>query len=98
MRSPRSCLAVLLATPMLAQSNAVPGVDARVYDVVDVGVFGRRGSAFPNGEVGIAIGHAYCNAGTVDIPWVATTAGNVMIDTYPKIAFLLARESGGRMV
>lgn len=87
----------LLTVPVLAQSNAVPGTNAQVYEVTDIAYYGRRGAAYPNGEAGFMIGHSYCNNGTVNIPWVATSGG-IMIDTYPKIAFLLARESGGRMV
>lgn len=95
---PRSLLVTILASaPLLSQSNAVPGMDARVYNVTDIAYYGRQGAAWPNGEAGFMIGHSYCNAGGVDIPWVATSGG-VMVDTYPKIAFLLARESNGRMV
>jgi hypothetical protein len=99
MRTTRTAsLAFLLAAPLLAQSNSVPGTDVRAFSVGDVGYFGRRGAAFPNGEAGFGIGHSYCNAGSVNIPWVSTGAGGVMVDTYPRIAYLLARESGGRMV
>jgi hypothetical protein len=87
----------LLAVPGFAQSNAVPGLDTSVHDVVGVSVYGRRGPAHPQGEVGIGIGHYMCNSGTVPIPWYGT-AGGVMVDTYPKIAFLIVRESNGRMV
>ncbi len=97
MRPTLATLALLLCPPLLAQSNAVPGMDVRVYEVTDLAAYGRRGAAYPNGEAGFVLGHSFCNAGTVNIPWVASSGG-VMIDTYPKIAFLLARESGGRMV
>jgi hypothetical protein len=90
-------LSLVLGATLSAQSNAVPGMDARIYDVTDLAPYGRRGAAYPNGEAGFHLGHSYCNSGTVNIPWVATSGG-LMIDTYPKIAFLLARESGGRMV
>jgi hypothetical protein len=89
-------LALGCAVPLIAQSNAVPGMDARIYEVVDVGYFGRRGT-FPNGDAGFGVGHSYCNSGAVNIPWIANSAG-VMVDTYPKIAFMLARERDGRMV
>jgi hypothetical protein len=87
----------LLSLPLLAQSNAVPGLDVSTYDVVDATVYGRRGPAFPNGEVGINIGHSMCNSGTTFIPWVGNS-GSLMVSTYPRIASLLARESDGRMV
>jgi hypothetical protein len=97
MRTTSMALVVSLVTPLLAQGNAVPGTDIRAYNIGDVGYFGRRGAAHPNGEVGFGIGHSFCNTGTVNVPWVSTSGG-VMADTIPKIAYLLARESGGRMV
>ena len=90
--------ASLLAVPALAQSNAVPGLDVRLYDVADVAVYGRRGPVFPGGEVGINIGHSMCNGGSVALPWVGTGSGGIMLQTFPKIASLLVRESNGRMV
>ncbi|HEX5053130.1 MAG TPA: hypothetical protein VFZ65_15250 [Planctomycetota bacterium] len=93
----RPLVVALLAAPAVCQSNAVPGMDAQVYEVTDIAYYGRQGAAYPNGEAGFMVGHSHCNSGTVNIPW-ASTSGGLMIDTYPKIAFLLARESGGRMV
>lgn len=95
----RSCLVVgvLCAAPVLAQANAVPGTDIQIYDITDIAYYGRQGAAYPSGEAGFMVGHSHCNRGTVNVPWVANSGG-VMVDTYPKIAFLLARESGGRMV
>jgi len=88
----------LCVAPVLAQANAVRGTDVQIYDVTDIAYYGRRGAAYPNGEAGSMVGHSHCNRGTVNVPWVASGAGGVMVDTHPKIAFLLARESGGRMV
>jgi hypothetical protein len=91
----------LLAAPVLAQANQVPGTDIRIFDVGSPTVYGRRGAAYPNGEIAMAIGHSMCNTGTVHLPWlgwVGGSSGSTMLDTYPKIAFLVARESGGRMV
>ncbi len=87
------------ASMAVAQSNAVPGTDVNLYDVSASTIYGRRGPAYPNGEVGIGFGHAFCNAGTVHVPWQTspTTAGQ-MTDIHFKIAFLLARESNGRIV
>ena len=98
MRPTIPILPFLLVSALAAQSNAVPGMDVLVYSVTDIAVYGRRGAAYPNGEAGFAIGHSYCNAGTVNVPWVSTGAGQIMLDTYPKVAFLLVRESDGRMV
>src|SRR5688572_23131050 len=94
----RTALVVaLVAAPVLAQANAVPGLDITMYAATDLGFYGRRGPAYPNGEAGFMVGHSWCNTGTVNLPWVSTSGG-VMVDNYPRIAFLLARESGGRMV
>ena len=87
----------VLAVPLFAQGNAVPGLDVRMFDVTDLSYNGRRGAAYPNGEAGFMVGHSWCNGGTVNLPWVSQSGG-VMVDMYPRIAFLLARESGGRMV
>jgi hypothetical protein len=98
MRSTPIAAAFVFASSLLpAQSNAIAGLDMRVYDVVGTTVYGRRGAAYPGGEVGIGLGHSFCNSGTVPITWVSQSGG-LMIDTYPKIAFLLACERDGRMV
>jgi hypothetical protein len=90
-------LAVALSmAPVLAQANAVPGLDILMYELTDISFYGRRGTA-PNGEAGFMVGHSWCNRGTVDLPWVSQSGG-LMVDRYPRIAFLLARESGGRLV
>jgi hypothetical protein len=96
-----STLMILVGVIQLAvaQSNAVPGTNVYLYDVGASTIYGRRGLAFPGGEVGIGFGHSFCNSGTVHVPWQTspTTAGQ-MTDVHFKIAFLLARESNGRMV
>lgn len=86
-----------LSAPLLAQANAVPGLDVRMFAVTDISYYGRQGAPYPNGEAGFMVGHSWCNGGTVNLPWVSQSGG-VMVDQYPRIAFLLARESGGRMV
>ncbi|MFN7591566.1 MAG: hypothetical protein ACK501_20855 [Planctomycetota bacterium] len=86
-----------IAPHALAQSNAVPGLDILMYDMTDLAFMGRRGPAFPNGESGFMVGHSWCNTGTVNLPW-ASEVGGVMVDQFPRISFLLVRESNGRMV
>lgn len=89
----------LVAPSLPAQSNAVPGTDVNLYDVSTSTIYGRRGPAYPGGEVGIGFGHAFCNAGSVHIPWqTSPTTSGQMTDIHFKIAFLLARESEGRIV
>ncbi len=90
---------VTLASIAAAQSNAIPGTDVNLYDVYSPTIYGRRGPAYPNGEVAVGFGHAFCNAGTVHVPWATSpTTGGLMTDVHFKIAFMLARESNGRMV
>ncbi|MBX3461997.1 MAG: hypothetical protein KF830_02415 [Planctomycetes bacterium] len=101
MRPTLPSLLFALAVPLGAQSNAIPGLDIRIYDVGSPTVYGRRGAAYPNGEMAMMVGHSMCNNGTVHIPWVGWVGGSSsgqMLDSYPKIAFLIARESGGRFV
>ena len=86
-----------LSSALVSQSNTVAGLDSTVYNLGDLRVNGRRGPAYPNGEVGITNGHSFCNSGSVHIPWTGSSGG-LMIDTYPKIAFMIARLSNGRMV
>lgn len=93
----RSLAAALLTVPVFAQSNAVPGLDIGMYELTDLNFTGRRGATFPNGEAGFMVGHSWCNGGSVNLPW-QSQSGGVMVDMYPRIAFLLARESNGRMV
>jgi len=97
MRLSLPCVALVLTTTALSQSNAVPGTDISVYDVGTPVVYGRIGPAYPNGTAGVAIGHSMANCGSVHVPWFGQQNG-VMVEPYPKIAFLLARESEGRMV
>jgi len=97
MRTIPLALVPLLTLPLAAQSNAISGTDVAVYEVGGPSVYGRIGPAYPNGVASVVIGHSMCNNGTVTVPWIGNSGG-VMIETYPKIAFLLARESDGRMV
>ncbi|MCA8941027.1 MAG: hypothetical protein KDB80_00590, partial [Planctomycetes bacterium] len=92
-------LAVTLSSSLLAQSNAIPGVDVRLHELAGFTAANRRGPAFPNGEVGCVVGHSFCNAGTTNVPWDSTDdVTGRMLDTYPKIAFLLARDTGDRII
>jgi len=85
--------ALVLAGGVLAsQKNADPRLDLHLFDLTDLAVLGREG-VYPDGSNGLALETTACNVGTVEIPWRAA-----MEPDHPFIAFLLARESGGRMV
>ncbi|MFN7589831.1 MAG: hypothetical protein ACK5UQ_15235, partial [Planctomycetota bacterium] len=85
-------LASALTTSLVAQSNTVAGLDGRLTIVDDLTFYGRRGAAFPNGEVGMAMLNEMCNPGTVVIPWQAAMQPN-----HPKFGFLIVRVVGDRI-
>jgi hypothetical protein len=87
----------LILGSLAAQSNAIPGSDINVFGVDSPSYYGRVGAPYPGGTAGFAIGHSMGNCGTVHIPW-SGFSGGLLIDNHVKIAFLLARESDGRMV
>lgn len=97
MKSLVSLASVLLALPLAAQSNAIPGTDISAYEVGSPNSYGREGAPYPNGTAGMVIGHSMSNCGTVHIPWQGNQGG-VMVDNHVRIAFMLAREGDGRIV
>lgn len=89
-----SRLALLaLASTAVAQSNAVAGMDGWLTNIQSLTYYGRRGSAHPNGEIGMAFANTMCNPGSVEIPWYAA-----MQEDHPKFSFIMTRETNGRMV
>jgi hypothetical protein len=86
-------LAVTSAGLLSAQSNTVPGLDGRLEILDNISYWGRRGAAYPGGEVGLSMRNTMCNPGTVSIPWFAA-----MQEDHPKFGFLITRLSGDRMV
>lgn len=85
-------LAALFAVDLAAQSNTVPGLDGRLEILDNITYWGRRGAAYPGGEVGLSMRNTMCNPGSVSIPWYAQ-----MQENHPKFGFLITRVSGGRM-
>jgi hypothetical protein len=81
-----------LASSLAAQSNTVVGLDGRLTNITDLHYWGRRGAAYPGGQVGMSMQNEMCNPGTVQIPWQATMQPN-----HPKFGFLLCRVVGGRI-
>src|SRR5712671_399956 len=82
-----------------AQSNTVPGLDARLTGIEDPRYFGRRGAAHPNGEIAIAYSYYVCNSGAVPIGWEGPFDGPQPMHTnHPMWSFMVVRESGGRIV
>lgn len=95
----RSLLLLTLTAPSLfAQANAVSGTDVNLYQVGGTTLYGRRGT-YPTGTIGVGFGHAFCNLGSVHVPWqTSPTTSGPMTDVHFKIAFLVAREVNGRMI
>ncbi len=91
-RSVLLALSVGVAGAVVAQSNAVPGLDGRLTRVDNLTYYGRRGPAHPNGEIGMAMLNEMCNPGTVNIPWYAAMQSN-----HPKFGFLLVRLHDDRL-
>ena len=82
----------LLAPLSFGQPNVIPGTD------VELGILGvindlSHIGTFPNGSTAFAMSTTSCNAGTVNVPWLAAMQAD-----HPFIAFLVARETGDRMV
>ncbi len=85
--------ALALLTPLTnAQSNTIPGLDVLLGFLDGINDLGRTGT-FPNGRNGFAMSTTSCNPGTVEASWEAA-----MDPDHPFICFIMARESGGRMV
>ncbi|MCA8967734.1 MAG: hypothetical protein KDC48_22830, partial [Planctomycetes bacterium] len=68
------------------------GLDGRLEILDNITYWGRRGPAFPGGQVGLSMRNTMCNPGSVSIPWFAA-----MQPDHPKFGFLITRLVGDRM-
>lgn len=88
-------LCLLVSVPFggdaLAQSNVIPGTDVKLGSLGSLNNWGRNGT-FPNGVSGISFSTTSCNVGSVDVPWEAPMEAD-----HPFIAFMILRESNGRL-
>lgn len=99
---PRTTLVTvaLLATAgsLLAQSNnRGPGYNGALTDIGNATYKGRRGAAFPNGEIAVAFQNQLCNPGNTPLEWRTSTSTPMGTD-HPTFTFLVARELNGRFV
>ena len=79
---------------LLAQSNSRgPGYNAALTNISSARSWGRRGAAYPGGEVGVSFQNDLCNPGSMNIEWRAP-----MLPDHPKFSFLVTRLVGDRMV
>lgn len=94
---------------LLAQSNsrgttAVPlssGYNGALESISGANAWGRRGAAFPNGEMAVSFTNQLCNPGGMNLAWAAadnSPFGTQMSEDHPKFGFLVAREVNGRLV
>ncbi|MCU0865184.1 MAG: hypothetical protein MUC36_15465 [Planctomycetes bacterium] len=85
-------LSLTVAAGLAAQSNTVPGLDGRLTVIDDLTYWGRRGAAYPNGQVGLSMLNTMCNPGSVNIPWAAAMQSN-----HPMFGFQLVRVLNDRI-
>src|SRR5262245_43708757 len=85
--------AAFIAGTAASQSNTVAGLDGNLFDIGSPTMWGRRGAAKPNGEIGFSGSNTMCNPGSVPIPWFAQMAEN-----HPKFGFMMVRVTNDRMV
>src|SRR5687767_12008488 len=91
----RTLSLLLLATVVAdvsAQTGSIPGRDIQLQSTQGIQRYRRTGT-FPNGVQAIGIGSTCCNPGTSDIPFQAAMNPN-----HGFIHYIVARESGGRLV
>lgn len=86
------------ATSLFAQTNnRGPGYNGALTDIGSATYKGRRGAAYPNGEIAVAFSNQLCNPGTIPLEW-RTSTNTPMGTDHPTFAFLVARDQGGRLV
>ena len=74
----------------VTQSAGVPGLDVELGILNSMTSLGHVGT-FPNGRAGLSMATTSCNAGTVNVNWLAP-----MNEDHPGIAMQLYRELDGR--
>jgi hypothetical protein len=79
------------APAAFGQGNVVPGRDAQLFSLNGMSMLGRIGT-YPDGFNGLSMSTTVCNVGAGSIPWQAP-----MNEDHPMIAFIVVRESGGRL-
>ncbi|MFG0317792.1 MAG: hypothetical protein ACF8XB_11000 [Planctomycetota bacterium JB042] len=73
------------------QPNTIPGTDVELGILDGINVHAHTG-AFPTGEMSMSMSTTSCNVGSVNVPWLAP-----MNPDHPFIAFMVARETDGRL-
>ena len=92
MNKPTILAMAALSAGLAAQSNTVSGLDGRLTVIDNLTHWGRRGPAYPNGEVGMSMLNTMCNPGSVNIPWY-----QAMNPDHPMFGFLIVRVSNDKI-
>ena len=90
-----------LGCGLCAQSNERgPGYDGALANISEPTYWGRRGPAYPGGEIGLSFRNQLCNPGTIPVEWRSpgSSPGQTIQTDHPKFGFLVAREIDGRVV
>lgn len=89
------------ASALFAQSNERgPGYDGALANISSATYWGRRGPAYPGGEIGISFQNQLCNPGSIPVEW-RSPGGNIgatIQSDHPKFGFLVAREVNDRFI
>jgi hypothetical protein len=98
------CLALAtaaLVADLSAQSNERgAGYNGALANISSATYWGRRGAAYPGGEIGVSFQNQLCNPGSIPVEWRSpgSNIGNTIQTDHPKFGFLVAREVNGRLV
>jgi hypothetical protein len=91
-----SCIVLAIAAvvgDLYGQSNERgAGYNGALTNISSARAWGRRGAAFPGGEVGLSFQNELCNPGTVPVEWRAP-----MQPDHPFFSFLVVRDVNGRL-
>lgn len=99
-----TCLVLAVAAvcgDLFAQSNERgAGYNGALANISSATAWGRRGAAYPGGEMGISFQNQLCNPGSIPVEWRSPggSVGSTIQSDHPKFGFLVAREVGGRLV
>jgi hypothetical protein len=99
-----TCLSLAVAavcTTAHAQTNERgAGYDGALANISSATYNGRRGAAYPGGEMAVTFQNQLCNPGSIPVEW-RSPGGNIgatIQSDHPKFGFLVAREVNGRLV
>jgi hypothetical protein len=79
---------------LAAQSNSRgSGYNPALTNISSARAWGRRGPAYPGGEVGVSFQNELCNPGSIPVEW-----RQAMQADHPKFSFLVVKQDGDRLI